>query len=203
MGAELKTGPVTIYTIGGDPASGKSTVASLLAQAVGFKRLYAGGILRGWSQDSAHNPQQLPFEQWYATLDPSIDNRVDEMLKQAAAADDNLVLEGRMAFFWPASGKHKLSVYIRVDPAVGAKRVYEQKQRNPGARKEEKAYCCVHSAREELRQRKEIERERYKTLYNVDIHDPALYGLTLDSTLMTPESIVDFLLRVGGHRTTP
>ena len=90
--------PYLIYTIGGKPVTGKSTLAKTLAQELGYDRIYVGGILREWSLQSEHNPQNLPFDEWYRSLhnNSRLDNKADRTVGEAAQLRNNLVLEGRV-----------------------------------------------------------------------------------------------------------
>lgn len=182
-----------IITISGNPGSGKSTVAKMLANKLNYERIYAGGIFRAMSQHSEHNPNNLPFEQWYVSLadNPEMEKKVDESIARAAKEKDNLVLEGRMAFMAGSHGKKKLDVFIAVDYNEGARRVFEQKLKDTSARTEESHYHDAEHAVKEMKKRAAVEKERYLSLYNIDITDMNHYDLIINATSLDPEQVAD------------
>lgn len=185
-----------IITITGNHGSGKSTVAKILASILNYERIYAGGIFRSMSKDSKHNPKNLAFEDWYASLaeDPKIDLQVDQMIADAAKERDNLILEGKVAFIANSHGKKKLDIFIAVDKKEGARRIFEQKLKNASERGEEKVYYHIDQAIKEIEQRLNVEKERYISLYGIDITNMNHYQLFIDSTNLTPEQVVGKIL---------
>jgi len=185
-----------IITITGNHGSGKSTVAKMLASILNYERIYAGGIFRAMSKDANYNPKNLPFEDWYASLadDPKIDLQVDQMIADAAKERDNLILEGKVAFMASSHGKKKLNIFIAVDKNEGARRIFEQKLKNASERGEEKIYHHINQAINEIEQRLNVEKERYISLYGIDITDMNHYQFFINSTNLTPEQVVEKIL---------
>ncbi len=185
-----------IITISGNHGSGKSTVAKILASQLSYERIYAGGIFRSMSKDIKHNPKNLPFEEWYASLaeNPKLDLEVDQMIAEAAREKDNLILEGKVAFMASSHGKKKLDIFIAVDKKEGARRIFEQKIKNSSERGEEKIYYHIDQAIKEIEERLKVEKERYISLYGIDITDMNNYQFFIDSTNLTPEQVFERIL---------
>ncbi len=157
-----------IYTIGGTPGSGKSTLAKRLAKELGYEHIYAGGILRSWSQNPAHNPTFLPFDEWYASLskNSSFDHNVDRMVGITAEQKNNLILKGCVAFhFVPESKRHITQrLYITCNLQIAATRV--AKQKTLGERQEETITPTIQTQIIHLLSRAAQERSRYIDLYS-------------------------------------
>ena len=186
-----------IYTIGGTPGSGKSTLAKQLATRLGYEHIYAGGILRSWSQDIEHNPTSLPFDQWYASLstNPSFDHKVDQLVGQAANNKTNLILEGRVGFHFVPQDKRNITrrLYITCDPTEAAKRVATQKAQ--GQRSEETPTKDIQAQYYLLLSRSAQERIRYENLYAIDITKPEHYDQIIDTTVLTPQQTLEQILK--------
>ncbi len=188
--------PYPIYTIGGKPVTGKSTLAKTLAQQLGYDRIYVGGILREWSRQSEHNPLNLPFDEWYRSLhnNSSLDNKADRTVGEAAQIRNDLVLEGRVAFHFVPPTKRAITcnVYLTCDQHVASERIFDL-QRNT-ARPEEIQYRCANHAYKVLTQRFNDEITRYKALYGIDIGDDGHYDLIIDTTTLSKTDVLSRVL---------
>ena len=62
-----------IITISGNPGSGKSTVAKIVVEKLGLKRVYAGGIMRELALDRG-----ITLEEFMASLskDPKLEKDI-------------------------------------------------------------------------------------------------------------------------------
>src|SRR2546426_8099968 len=84
-----------LITISGLPGSGKTTVARLVAEQLGLEHVYAGDIFR---RQAAARGLSLEEYARQAETDHAIDRALDEQMR-ARAAEDDAVLEGRLAAF--------------------------------------------------------------------------------------------------------
>jgi predicted cytidylate kinase len=163
-----------LITISGLPGSGKTTVARLVAAALGLEHVYAGNIFR--QQAGA---QGLSLEEYVrrAESDPTIDRELDRQM-ELRAAGGRAVLEGRLAAFMAdRAGAPALKVFLDASEAVRAERI---SGREGGAATERLR---------EIQVREASDRRRYLDLYGVDYHDLTRYDLVMETDRRTPDEV--------------
>jgi len=174
-----------IITISGLPGSGKSTVGKMLAEKLGY-RFYSVGDLRGkWALEKGMTINELnelgENEEW-------TDKKADECQTEIGKRDDNLVIDGRLAFhFIPNSFK----VFLAVDPDEGARRIFKD---NSGKRSDEKK-VGLKQLRSGLEERIKSDEKRYKKYYGLDFRDKGHYDLVIDTTRLEPDEVVSKILK--------
>jgi predicted cytidylate kinase len=170
-----------IITIGGNLGAGKTTLANRLADTLHYEQLYVGGIFRDMAAE-----KNLTIEQFYAQLkeDPAIEQAVDQRQATMMREKDNLIVQGRVAWYFAKSSPFKVfDILLTVNPAVGAERVGEKKE-NVGKTTDEVAIATAGHEK--------MERERYKMLYGIEDHlDPAQYDFVLDTTSLTEQEVFE------------
>jgi predicted cytidylate kinase len=168
-----------LITISGLPGSGKTTVARLVAGALGLEHVYAGNIFRRQAAASG-----LSLEEYLrrAESDPSIDRELDRQM-EARAGRGRAVLEGRLAgFMADRAGVPALKVFLDASEAVRARRI---SGREGGAAAERLR---------EIQAREASDHRRYLELYGVDYHDHARYDLVMETDRRAPEEIADAIV---------
>lgn len=177
-----------IITIGGHPGAGKTTLAKDLSEALGYEQLYVGGIFRDMAAE-----KNLSIEQFYAQLkdDPAIEQAVDNRQATMMREKDNLIVQGRVAWYFAKSSPFKVfNILLTVSPATAAARTGEKKE-NVGRTTDEMIVATA--------EREKMERERYSILYGVENHlDPAHYDFVLDTTSLTPKETFDKVMAAIG-----
>lgn len=179
----------SIITIVGFPGSGKSSTARGVAEQLGYERFSSGDLMRqigrarGFSIEEANRA---------AETDPTIDQEVDASL-QALNNREKLVVDSRIAYHWlPESFK----VLLKLDPKVGAHRVYAQLQQegrdDEQASSEEEVY-------ENLLGRIESECKRYKAAYGADYRDETQFDLVVDTDRHPLEEVVHIIVNTYQH----
>ena len=160
-----------IVTIGGEVASGKTTLARELASRLGFRHISAGAIMR---EMAAEQGLSLIEFSAYAESHPEVDREIDDRQKKLASRGD-CVVEGRLsAYFTPADFK----VWLTAELSERARRA-----RVRGDREADIAAA--------IKVREASERKRYKKFYNIDLSDMSVYDLVLDTTKLTIKEMVD------------
>jgi len=162
-----------IVTIGGEVASGKSTLAKKLAKRLGVKHISAGAIMRELASEKKMS--LLEFSK-YAESHPEIDKLIDERQKELASHGD-CVVEGRVsAHIIPADFK----VWLKADIS---ERVLRARGRGDGD------VGLVDA----INLREASERRRYKEFYGIDLDDFSVFDLVLDTTQIGIEQMVDIV----------
>ncbi len=178
-----------LLVIGGPPGSGKTTVAERWAAARGYALVSAGTKFRAMA-----NERGLSLEAFgrAAETDPTIDRALDAAIlaeiRKHEAAGANVVVDGRVQAHL-LSKKCVPCVKVLIDAPLDlrAERI---------SRREEKS---IEEAKREIVAREKSERVRYQAIYGIDVHDPGIFDLVIDSRNRTPDEIVAMIAaRVEG-----
>jgi cytidylate kinase len=170
---------VSAIAISGDPGSGKSTVGQILAEKLDLRFVSAGELHREMARKSNLTTLELNRA---AETDRSIDDDVDQVLKDLAANDERVVVDSRMAWWFMSRA---VALHLTVDPKKGASRAH--------ARVDQPAewYQSLDEARRHTRQRADSERLRFKNLYDVDTARLSNYDFVLDTSIASPEQVCE------------
>jgi cytidylate kinase len=168
-----------LVTISGLPGSGKTTVARLVAQALGLEHVYAGDIFRRQAEAAGLSLEEFARR---AECDHSIDRALDDQMRQRAEAG-NAVLEGRLAaFVAQEAGAQALRVFLDASEAVRAARIAGREGGDATARLRE------------IQAREASDARRYREIYGVDYHDRGRYDLVLDTGTRSPEEVARLIV---------
>jgi predicted cytidylate kinase len=168
-----------LITISGLPGSGKTTVARLVAQALGLEHVYAGDLFRRQAE-----AQGLTLEEYArrAETDHSIDQALDAKMRERAA-QGNAVLEGRLAAFMAEqAGVAALRVFLDAAEPVRAERIVQREGGEAAARLRE------------TQAREASDARRYREIYGFDYHDANRYDLVLQTDGHTPEDLAQVIV---------
>ena len=168
-----------LITISGLPGSGKTTVARLVARALGLEHVYAGDIFRRQAE-----ARGLTLEEYLrrAETDPSIDQALDAQMRDRAARGD-AVLEGRLSGVMADQAEvPALKVFLDASEAVRAARIAGRE----GGATEERL--------REIQAREASDRRRYRDIYGVDYHDRARYDVVMATDGRTPEDLAEAIV---------
>jgi CMP/dCMP kinase len=174
---------MAIVTIAGTACSGKSTLAKLLADRLGYKHYSIGGIRREIARSKGISLEEL--NRLSASGEEDTDTPVDEQFRQLGEAEDNFVADCRTGFhFIP----HSIKILLDADKEVRAQRLFQRESVGEHP-------TSLEHAREMIETHMKSERLRYMKYYGVNIWDKHHYDLVLDSTTKTPEELVEDVLR--------
>lgn len=176
-----------IITLSGTPGSGKSTVARLLALQLGFKHYSMGDMRRRVAQEHG-----MTIQEWNRRGEETdeTDKPVDDEQKRLGQQEDNFVMDGRLSWlFIPQAFK----VFLGVDTQEGARRIFEHAK--SGARESEQAHASVKDVVRYNAERTASDNVRYQKYYGVTWDNPANFDLVIDTTDLSPEDVVERILR--------
>jgi cytidylate kinase len=168
--------------VSGDLGSGKSTVSRELARRLGLRRVSVGDLYRQMAQSRGMSALQLNL---HAELDDAVDGYVDRLQQEIAKADEQLVVDGRLAWFFFTDA---FKVHLITDPAVAAHRVLSRPA------DEVEAYSSLAEAKDRLRNRSDSERARFLTRYGADKNRLRNYDLVCDTTRAQSDEVVDHII---------
>lgn len=155
-----------VITVGGLHGTGKTTYAQALAEELSLKHVSAGDIFRAMAETKKMSLDELNM---LADRDPSIDKEVDAKIKEEAKKGD-VVLDGQLAA-WMAKDEADLQILLIAPKEIRLGRIAERDK------------LSIQEAEEKTLGREEIEKERYKRYYGIDISDPSIYDLIVDTNL--------------------
>lgn len=175
-----------ILTINGKEGSGKTTVAKQLAEKLGYKRYYVGGMRRDAARKKGMTLEE--FNTWSETH-PEGDTHFDEMVTKLGNEENNFIIESRTAFhFIP----HSIKIYLDVDLDIAARRIFNDDKLH--SRNERDKINSLEEIKKGLQARTGSDNKRYKQYYDLDIHNPKQYDIVLDTSTLPPDAVTKRIL---------
>ncbi|MGQ9543443.1 MAG: (d)CMP kinase [Candidatus Bathyarchaeia archaeon] len=168
-----------VITIGGLHGTGKTTYAKSLSEHLGLRHVSAGDLFRRLAEDKGLTLEGLAE---LAELDHTIDREIDNRIIQEAERGD-VVLDGQLAA-WMVDGKTDLKILLITPREVRFKRIAEREG------------LTVQEAETSTLRREEAERRRYMNIYGVDVSDPSIYDLIVDTNLYPLQGMKKILNRI-------
>jgi cytidylate kinase len=164
-----------LVTLSGLPGSGTSTVARMVAAALGLDHLDGGTVFRSVA---AERGLTLAAFASLAETDDTIDRSLDDRLTDRARQGE-VLLESRLAGWLVTRAElEAVRVWIHCDEEERARRVADREHHDP-------LEALAHN-----REREHSERVRYRGYYGIDLTDLSIYDLVLDSTSTAPPQLV-------------
>ena len=169
--------------ITGKLGSGKSTAAANLSQILGYEIYSTGSIQRHAAAEMGITTLELNQRMMN---DPSLDHVIDDTVTAISKERDHIIFDSRMAWHF---AHNAYRVFITVDDAEAARRVFAAE------RGDVESYRTVEEAEASLKERSELERQRFISIYGVDYNSPDNYDLVVDSTDMQPGEVAEIIAR--------
>jgi predicted cytidylate kinase len=171
-----------LIAVSGDLGSGKSTLARVVAEELRLPYVSTGSLHRSIAAERQLTTLELNRA---AERDTSIDQMVDDSLREIAKTNEPVVIDSRLAWWIVPNVR---SIHLLVDPAEGAVRAH-------GRNEKTEVYSSPAEARVATRRRTESERSRFGSLYGVDILKLRNYDMVIDTTSASPEEIAETVLQ--------
>ncbi len=167
-----------IISISGYHGSGKSTIAKMIAEKLGWPRYYMGGLRR-----EAAKKRGLTLAQYnkLGEEDPQTDLEVDSYQKELGKKEDNFIIEGRTSWFFIP---HSLKIYLDVKKEIGAERIFNNiKKENGGiGRNEDNNLNTIEDVIKSLEERHLSDKKRYEKYFGIDVYNKSHYDFYLDTS---------------------
>lgn len=171
-----------IITISGKPGSGKSSTADRVAEMLGYTRYSTGDIVRTMIKKKKMTLADFNAQ---AEKDPSYDYELDEELRKMREQQE-VVIDSRLGFYWiPESFK----VYLDLDPEVAIARIYKDSNINALRGMTEDNTDGMDAVIDQVNERLNNERRRFKKLYNVNPYASLNFDLIIDTSRHSPQTV--------------
>lgn len=158
--------------ISGNIAVGKTEVAALLAEKLGYNLYKASESFRSLAREN--NMDLVEFNE-YVKANPDIDRNIEAKTEQVINSNDQMVIDARLGFYLAPKA---FKVYMIANVDIAAERLFKASAK----RGKEENYANVEQAKTAIKIREASEQERYKKLYDVNIHDMDNYDYVIDTT---------------------
>ena len=173
-----------IITVAGVLGAGKSSTAKRLAKELGYQHFSSGDLFRQIAKERGLSIEEINKT---AELEVSIDHDTDERLR-ALGKDERVIIDSRLAFHWiPASFK----VFLNLDMQTAVERIFKQIESEG---RESQGTNSLEDLMETTRTRRNMELNRYKNLYQVDLADLTPFDLVVDTAKHDLDGVVQIIL---------
>lgn len=174
-----------IITITGDDGSGVSTVSKKVADELRYRHFSSGKLFREIAKKHGMDIEKLSS---IAENDTAIDHELDALIQELSEKQTKLVIDSRLAYHW-VHGSFK--VYLKVSPEEGARRIYNNVRAGDRVAEDEPTVESALKTNEKVRKSR---KNRYQTLYGVDITNLKPFHLVIETDDKEIEEIVELIV---------
>lgn len=178
-----------IISLTGNPGSGKTSVAKLLAAELGYK-WYSMGDLRGkYAMEHGMTLEELNY---LGETDPNTDKMIDDFQTKLGETEDNFIVDGRLSWhFIP----HSFKIFLVCDLHEAARRIFAAAKDPQANRADEKHLSSEEEVYGSLTRRIASDVTRYRTHYGIDLSDMSHFDVVIDTTKNTgPEQTFETIM---------
>lgn len=171
-----------IICISGDAASGKTTAARLVLEALpGWQLVSTGAWFRAYCAERNLDPQQIPH------LGDDIHRQADAAVRARLQSEANLLAESRLAAYLARDLEDALRVFCDCPIEERANRFYTREV-------ERRAGLTLEEAVRLVSERDAADTANLRHLYGIDYHDPAYYHLRISTLECDPQQVANSIL---------
>jgi predicted cytidylate kinase len=161
-----------IITVTGSSGSGVSSTVREVANRLRYRSFSSGDFFRKIANEHGISVEELNA---LAETYSSIDQEVDELVREFGEIDSKLVIDSRLGYHWIHDS---FKVYLAIDQRVAAERAFAHAKE--GGRLGEKAES-VEAIQEAMENRASSQRKRYQSSYGLDIMNTKPFDLVIDT----------------------
>ncbi len=177
-----------IITLGGYPGSGKSTVRTILAERLGYRKFSTGDFVR---ELAARGGLTLEAFNEMVSESKETDLMIDAELMRIEREENNYIVDSHLAFHFIPSG---FSVFLNISLETSAERVFNDKHSELRIKAGEVAETLEEALLKTQKRIKNHE-ERYCKHYGVDPYIPSQFAFVIDTEYLTPEEVSEEILK--------
>lgn len=170
-------------SITGDLGSGKSSVAKILCEKLGYNFISTGVIQRNLALEKGMNT--LEFNQ-YAAENKEVDNYIDQHLKDINEGDESYILDSRLAWFF-VNKSFKINL-------IAFNQIAAQRILNDNDRIGEPNTTDIDKKMIESEKRRNLENSRFEKTYGVKFDLLDSFDLIIDTSYASLEQVVETIL---------
>jgi len=179
----VNNGAKMIITINGLPGSGKSTLAKFLARKLKMRYYSIGKKRRQLALSKGITIDELNK---IGEKDPSTDKPIDDFQRKIGKKD-NIIVDGRLSWYFIPNS---IKIFLKVDMKKGAERIMKAN------RKSERKYKSLKDAINEIKERIDSDKKRYKKYYNINnVYDIKNYDIVMDTTDLSIKEMCNLALK--------
>ena len=167
-----------VITVSGLHGSGKSTHARRLAEALGLRYISAGEVFRQMAEERGMTLEEMSR---LAEGDPEFDRLVDERTKEEAVRG-GVVIDAALSGWMVEAADIKVFLTSPLEARI--RRIAERDG------------LTLKEARRRTLLREEIERERFRRYYGMDVSDLSIYDVVLNTELFDADGTSRILKKV-------
>jgi predicted cytidylate kinase len=158
-------------------------VASRLAERLGLRHVSAGDFMREMAEERGLSILELSRQ---AEKGEDIDLEIDGRSALLAKETEGFVMDARLGWYFVPDA---IKVFLDVSLDVAAERIF-------GARRaKERENTDLATTRRAIELRSASERDRYERYYGLDYTDPTHYDLVVDTSDLSPDEVIDQVVR--------
>jgi cytidylate kinase len=162
--------------ISGLHGTGKTTYAKYFAREYKLRHVSAGELFRQIARERSLSLTELTLA---AEQNKEIDQLLDKRIKKELVTG-NVVVDGLLAG-WMATGTPSLKIYLSAFNVARISRIASR----DGLSQSEAERITIH--------REQVEKRRFKKLYNIDVDSLLIYDLVLNTCVLPLESNIEVI----------
>lgn len=162
----------TTLIINGRPGTGSTSVSKVLSEELGIEHVYAGGMFRAMAAEAG-----VQLEDFLAALadDQDRERSIDDGLIDRAREGD-VIIESRVLGWILPKDVPSFRIWLTCDTAERIRRIHQRD--------------ATDDVKKKMQRRDDLDTERYKKLYNIDLDDLSPFDLVIDTTHTPVDQVV-------------
>ena len=172
-----------IITLGGKAGSWKWTVAKLLSEKLGYEIISIWNLKRKLAEEMGISISEFNLLGEKPENQHEFDVKYEEYQKNLDL-NSQIILESRL---WFLCQPNAFKVFLNVSDEVASQRILNDKRTTDH-------FFSPEEALQVTKKRNQDDQNRYLSLYNIDLWDSSQYNLTIDTSNLTPEEVVEKIL---------